>query len=141
MEPNPDHDVPGPQVDSKPTALEWSLAATLVDETYKLYLARAARPDEVEYWLQTIRNGLAPAAFVEVVKTSEKANIQLKTTSATLIDETYELYLGRAARSDEVDYWLQSIRNGLAPSAFVDVVKTSEEARSRSAAASADANT
>jgi len=45
-------------------ALEWSLTATRVNEAYKLYLQRKASLHEVDYGLQTIRNGLAPANLV-----------------------------------------------------------------------------
>lgn len=64
MEPSPDHEVVSTEPARTAMALEWSLTATRVNEAYKLYLQRKASLHEVDYGLQTIRNGLAPANLV-----------------------------------------------------------------------------
>jgi hypothetical protein len=145
MEPNPDRDVASPEPPSKPTALEWTLAATLVDETYKLYLGRGATPDDVELVLQTIRNGLAPTAFIEGVKSSEEARLRATavkpdmTQSAdeprdqdlkTLVTGLYRGFLGRSAKPAELEFWAAA--SGVSFVRIAREIRDSEEARIRS---------
>jgi len=150
MDEKEDRDVASQPLASKPTALEWSLAATLVDETYKLYLGRGAKPNEVEVVLETIRTGLAPAAFVADVEDSEEARLHAAAAEAqrlraageprdqdftAFVSGLYQGFLGRPARSDELEFWAAASEVSLV--GIAREIRDSEEARLYAASGSA----
>jgi hypothetical protein len=81
------------------------LGAGWITGMYLNLLGRTPAAGEVQYWVNQLNSGLAPAAIAFGFAASQERESQR-------VQADYQLYVGRSASSAEVPYWVNFFLNG-----------------------------
>jgi hypothetical protein len=87
---------------------------------YQNLLGRTPSQDEVQYWGNQLKNGVAPATIAYGFAASPERE-------SDRVNSDYVQYLGRNARATELPYWVNNFLNGGSNEAVIAGFVASQE--------------
>jgi hypothetical protein len=100
-----------------------------VARLYQTVFDRSADQSGVQYWLDAYSDGMSLNAITEAFLASPESNLVVAQTNAEFINQIYDNAFGRLPDEVGFGYWLGALDYGLSRSSFVDIIATSDEAK------------